>query len=110
MRTVSEVIQHFGVDEIKGKFLLLRINARGKYLKKRIQTILTVEVMCYQVKKSQRQFYLIAIDTDPQGLGILSLGGGTKVIHLVNGRKKKNGLDGANRSRNQRGINQVPHS
>lgn len=88
MRTVSEAIQHFGVDEIKGKFLLLRINARGKYFKKRAQITLTVEVMCYQVKESQGQFHLIAIDTDPQGLGILSLGGGTKVIHLVNGRRR----------------------
>ena len=88
MRTVSEAIQHFGVCEIKGKFLLLRINARGKFLKNRTQTATTVKVLCYQVKKSMRQFHLIAMDTNPQGLGILSLGGGTKIIHLVNGRRK----------------------
>lgn len=88
MRTISDAISHIGELEIKGKFLLIKINARGKYRKKNSQISTDIKVMCYQVIKSARQFHLIAIDTDPRGMGILSLGGGTKVIHLVNGKKK----------------------
>lgn len=95
MRTIYDAIKHFGEEEIKGKFLLVRINARGDYIKHRDQDFRTLRVMCYEVRKNPSQIYLIAVDSNPQGRGIISLGAGTEVIHLVNGRKKHNGLDGS---------------
>jgi hypothetical protein len=105
MRTVSDAIKHFGEDEIKGKFLLVRINAKGDYIKHRDQVFQTLSVMCYEVRKNSSQIHLIAVDSNPQGRGIISLGAGTEVIHLINGRKKNNGLDGSTSSWHKRCSN-----